>query len=177
MFLDLQSLKNLILVHGIWNKRSMTQMIYFFIYKNLLLALIPVLHGLSSGGIVVDLYSPINYTIYNAFLTFFFSLSIGCFYAGYNRQEILENPVLYLERRNRIDTRVAQLGSWCASAILHALIIYGFGYHAFGFGEVATNDGRIAGRLDFGCYLFIVVVVTVCLKLVRLTINSLPSFT
>ena len=158
----MNSLKNLILVHGIWNKCSKTQMIYFFIYKNLLLTLIPVLHSLSSGE--VDIYSPLNDLMYNAFFTFFFSLSIGCFYNGYNRLEILKNPSLYQERRNRIDNSVPQLSLWCASALIHAIIIYGFGYLAFGEGVVA--NGRVAGSLDFGSYLFLVVVVTVCMKLV-----------
>jgi magnesium-transporting ATPase (P-type) len=140
----------------------MTQMVYFFIYKNLVLTLIPVLHSLSSGE--VDIYSPLNNLMYNAFFTFFFSLSIGCFYTGYNRLEISENPYLYQERRNRIDTSVPQLSLWCASALIHAFIIYGFGFLAFGEGVVA--NGRVAGSLDFGSYLFLVVVVTVCMKLV-----------
>eukprot|EP00092_Neocalanus_flemingeri_P014276 GFUD01015397.1.p1 GENE.GFUD01015397.1~~GFUD01015397.1.p1 ORF type:complete len:1122 (+),score=237.76 GFUD01015397.1:136-3501(+) len=169
---DLKSLKNLILVHGIWNKRSMTQMLYFFIYKNLLLTLIPVLHGLFSGSVVVDIFSPMNYSSYNAFITFFFTLSIGHFYTGYNRQEISENPCLYREQRNGISTRLSQLGLWCTSALLHAFIIYAFGYLAFG--DVVTQDGRVLGRLDLGSYFFIVIVITVSLKLMVIEAMILP---
>ena len=142
----------------------MTQMMYFFIYKNILLSTIPVFYSLNSGGF--DIYSPLNFALFNGFHTFFFTLSIGCFYKGYNPQEILDNPSLYQEKRNRVDTNLCQLAVWFGLAVIHAGIIFVFGYLAFGEGDI--HGGKVVGILDLGSFFYLAVVLTACITLVRL---------
>ena len=139
-------------------------MMYFFIYKNILLSTIPVFYSLTFGGF--DIYSPLNFALFNGLHTFFFTLSIGCFYKGYTPQEILDNPSLYQEKRNRIDTNLCQLAMWFSLALIHAGIIFAFGHKAFGEGVI--YDGRVAGILDLGSFFYLAVVLTACLKLVRI---------
>ena len=99
----------------------MTQMVYFFIYKNLVLVLVYVIHYLASG--TSESYNSLSFALYNVVFTSAFSLSIGLFFIGYQQEEILENPGLYDEKKNSLVSRGFQFTIWTISSLSQAILL------------------------------------------------------
>ena len=156
------------LVEGYWKRRSITEALYFSLYKNMILLMVMILFGMGTQRILVDIYDCFDYQMYNIIYTLPMTFATGCFYTGFTREEILANPVLYSDQKHSVNKRLRRLALWLLTAFVNAVIIFGMTAMSFGDGDIATKDGRVLGSVDYGLLVFPIIVFTVNLKMVKI---------
>jgi len=159
---DLEELQTLLLVHGTVNKRALSEVIFYSIYRNLILVLVQTffLLFLKQNPDSFKVFSTRNSTWYVVY-TALPALAAGLYFKAFSGKEILENPAIYNEPRQKVGKSKKRLALWGIGASAHALIVSGcFCIYMHLAGMDVEKDFE-----DYRAYLIIAVVLTACCKI------------
>jgi len=172
---DLKELQELILVHGTVNKRALSEVIFYSIYRNLLFVIVQTFFFLymmedpDAGENTFKVFSVRNSTWYVVY-TSIPALAAGLCFKPFKKEEILNNPAIYNEPRQSVGRSKRRLAIWGLAAFVHAIIVCAcfFLYMHIAEEEVYKKENgkeKWKNFVEHRAYLIIAVVLVVCSKI------------
>eukprot|EP01114_Cavostelium_apophysatum_P020378 TRINITY_DN6809_c0_g1_i1.p1 TRINITY_DN6809_c0_g1~~TRINITY_DN6809_c0_g1_i1.p1 ORF type:complete len:1222 (-),score=388.18 TRINITY_DN6809_c0_g1_i1:37-3702(-) len=162
---EFKSLERLLLIHGRWAYKRIAKLVLYFFYKNVTFAMTQfwfnMLYSQGSGQSIFDSWS---LALYNALFTAFPVVCYAIFEQDLPEKLILKNPGLYADgpKRKEFSNRLFLL--WVLDGIYQSFIIF-MGISLVFRDGVLDTDGLDYGLWSMGLMTYIVVLVTVTLKI------------
>ncbi|CAL8092193.1 unnamed protein product [Orchesella dallaii] len=154
-------LKKLLFVHGAWNYDRLTKLIFYSYYKNICLHMVELWFAMYSGWSGQIVYERWTIGFYNMFFTAAQPIAMGVCDRYCSQEMRLKYPILY--RQNQDAFNLKAFFTWIGNSLLHSMCIFWFTYWLFGPGVLWSN-GKVAGYLVMGNFIYTYVVVVVSLK-------------
>ncbi|EFA86147.1 P-type ATPase [Heterostelium album PN500] len=158
-------LYKLVVVHGRWNyKRNSRLMLYCF-YKNMVFAMTQFWFGIFNLYSVQTLFDSLSIAVFNVIFTGLPIIIYAIFDQDVGAASSMKYPQLYKSGQKDSEFNLKILWMWLCEALVHSVVIFFSVYAIFAKGAVLFSNGQ---TLDFWCmgqFVFILVVITVNLKL------------
>eukprot|EP00949_MAST-11_sp_MAST-11-sp1_P005255 g5255.t1 len=155
-------LTRLLLVHGRWNYRRMSNLVLYSFYKNILLSFSPLLYSITGGfSAVTPLPTLLGVECFNLFYTSIPILIIGVLDRDVPATWAESYPRLYISGQMNEHFGVSIFLRWFCSAFLHASLI------VIGTTSALTvgMDGTSASMWGVGAAIFLLLVIIANVKL------------
>jgi phospholipid-transporting ATPase len=155
-------LSRLLLVHGRWNHRRVSNVILFSFYKNMALIVTLLMYSLENGYSGQTLYESYLMVGWNVLYTI-----LPIFVLGISDEDICDNAVLhypfvYRSALRKSELSIQKLSIWVANAWLHSAIVYFVTTRTLKY--IVSPQGFANGLFVDGTAVYGALIITVSLK-------------
>ncbi|KAG8366532.1 hypothetical protein BUALT_Bualt17G0089700 [Buddleja alternifolia] len=150
-------LERLLLVHGHWCYRRISNMICYFFYKNLTFGITVFLYEAYASFSGQPAYNDWFLSLYNVFFTSLPVIALGVFDQDVSARFCLKFPLLYQEGVQNVLFSWRRIIGWMLNGVASAIIIFFFCMRALsphGF----NRDGKVADFQIFGATMYTCIV-------------------
>jgi class 3 adenylate cyclase/phosphoserine phosphatase len=166
-------LKRLLLVHGRWNHKRVSNLILYSFYKNITVVLSLFYFCFSNGFSGTTLYESWLGAGWNVGWTLVPIMLYGFLDQDLRAVTVLRNPEIYMGGQRKSEFSLWKMVQWQSNAVLHSIIIFVICQPATS--SIYAPDGKNAGLILTGTIINCVTMLTVNLKMALHT-NSWTSW-
>ncbi|XP_010262048.1 PREDICTED: probable phospholipid-transporting ATPase 4 isoform X2 [Nelumbo nucifera] len=153
-------LQRLLVVHGHWCYKRISQMICYFFYKNILFGLTLFYFEAYTGFSGQSVYDDWYMLLFNVILTSLPVISLGVFEQDVSSDVCLQFPALYQQGPRNLFFDWYRIFGWMANGFYSSLIIFfpiiSIFYNQAFFSGGHTSDMAVVGTTMFTCVIWVV---------------------
>ncbi|XP_075479097.1 putative phospholipid-transporting ATPase 4 [Primulina tabacum] len=153
-------LERLLIVHGHWCYKRISNMILYFVYKNIVFGLTLFYYNAFTGFSGQDLFDDWYMVMFNVLLTSLPVLSLGVLEQDVSADVCLQFPALYQEGQRNICFSWKRIVGWISNGILASLTVFGLSISIMS-SAAFDREGNLADIQHIGTVTYTCIIWTV----------------
>ncbi|EGG14801.1 P-type ATPase [Cavenderia fasciculata] len=158
-------LYKLVVAHGRWDYKRNSRLILYCFYKNMVFAMTQFWFGLFNAFSAQTIYDSLSIAVFNVIFTGLPIIVYAILDQDVSAQSSMQYPQLYKSGQKDSEFNLKVLWVWLVEGWSHSVVIFFMAYGIYSYGANVLSNGQTLDIWAMGQTIFILVVITVNLKL------------